>query len=111
MSCGEVTGVALIPRCCACGVGYSYSYNYIGYSYNSNSTPSLGTSMCHECGPKKTKQNKTKQNKQKKPHEKWNKLFHVIEFIVIVIPDGKSYHLPHYVYLLFCLFIVISHSP
>ena len=27
-------------------------------SYNSNLTPSLGTSICHRCGPKKTKINK-----------------------------------------------------
>jgi len=27
-------------------------------SYSSDSTPSLGTSICHRCGPKKTKDKK-----------------------------------------------------
>ena len=31
--------VAWTWRCCGCGVG------------SSNSTPSLGTSICHRCGP------------------------------------------------------------
>ena len=48
-----VTDAAGIPRHCGCGVARSCS---------SNSTPSLGTSICCECGPKKTK---TKQNKKK----------------------------------------------
>ena len=29
-------------------------------SYSSDSTPSLGTSICRECGPKKTKKKKEK---------------------------------------------------
>ena len=36
--------MARIPCCCGCGVASSYS---------SDSTPSLGTSICHRCGPKK----------------------------------------------------------
>ena len=32
-------------------------------SYSSDSTPSLGTSMCRERGPKETKKKKTKQKK------------------------------------------------
>ena len=35
-----------IWHCCGCGVDYSCS---------SDSTPSLGTSICHRCGPKKKK--------------------------------------------------------
>ena len=33
--------------------------------YNSDWTPSLGTSMCHECGPKKKKKKKKKEKKSK----------------------------------------------
>ena len=29
-------------------------------SYSLDSTPSLGTSICHKCGPKKTKEKKKK---------------------------------------------------
>ena len=39
----QVTDAARIWHCYGCAVGCS-----------SNSTPSLGTSMCHGCGPKKT---------------------------------------------------------
>ena len=39
-----VADMAWIPNCCGCGVGGSYS---------SDLTPSLGTSICHGCGPKK----------------------------------------------------------
>ena len=38
--------------------------------YSSNWTPSLGTSICHRCGPKKTKSQKTKKGKEKKKKEK-----------------------------------------
>ena len=40
-----------IWRCCGCG---------IGHSYGSNLTPSLGTSIYHECSPEKTKKKKKK---------------------------------------------------
>ena len=40
----QVTDVAQMQHCCGCGQAGSYS---------SDSTPSLGTSTCHECGPKK----------------------------------------------------------
>ena len=48
----QVADVAWILRCCGCGVGHSHI---------SHSAPSLWTSMCHECGPKKkhTKKNLT----------------------------------------------------
>ena len=36
-------------------------------SYSSNSTPSLGTSICHRCGPKKAKKKKSKKAKTKNP--------------------------------------------
>ena len=36
-------------------------------SYSSDSTPSVGTSICCGCSPKKTKQNKTENGK----NEKW----------------------------------------
>ena len=39
-------------------------------SYSSNSTSSLGTSICHHCGPKKTKK-KDKKNKETKIN-KWD---------------------------------------
>ena len=39
--------MARIWCCCGCGVG------------SSDLTPSLGTSICHECGPKNTKKKKT----------------------------------------------------
>ena len=46
--------MARIWRGCGCGCGGSYS---------SDSTPSLGTFVCLEYGPKKTKgKNETKQN-------------------------------------------------
>ena len=35
-------------------------------SYRFDWIPSLGTSICHGCGPKNTRQNKTKQNKKEK---------------------------------------------
>ena len=38
--------------------------------YSSDSTPSLGTSMCHRCGPKKTKRQKKKKKKIKTPSKK-----------------------------------------
>ena len=40
VSCGVITDTARIWHYCACG---------------SNSTPSLGISMCHGCGPKRQK--------------------------------------------------------
>ena len=43
---------------CGCGCG-------VGGSYSSNSAPSLGTSICCECNPKK--QNKQKKTKKKVP--------------------------------------------
>ena len=42
----QVADAAQIPSCCGCGVGW-----WLG----SDSTPSLGTSICLECGPKKKK--------------------------------------------------------
>ena len=47
-----VADAARIPHCCGCG---------INDSCGSDSTPSLWTSMCHRCSPKKRKkkQNKT----------------------------------------------------
>ena len=39
--------MAQIWHCCRCGMASSYS---------SDLTPSLETSMCHECGPKKKAQ-------------------------------------------------------
>ena len=34
--------------------------------YSSNSTPSLGTSICHECSPKKKKKEKKEKNNQER---------------------------------------------
>ena len=45
----KVADMAWILCCCGCGVGSSYS---------SDSTPSLGTSVCGEFGPKKEKKKK-----------------------------------------------------
>ena len=39
-------------------------------SCSSNSTPSLGTSTCRECGPKKTKERKEEGRKTKREGEK-----------------------------------------
>ena len=47
----QVEETARIWRCCGCGQAGSC---------NSNSTPSLGTSMCHGCGPERTKDKKKK---------------------------------------------------
>ena len=44
----------------------------VANSYGSDLTPSLGTSMCHGYGPKKTKQ-KQKQKQQKKRKKKKGK--------------------------------------
>ena len=52
----EVADGARIPRCCGCGVGWRYSSDW---------TPSLGTSMYHGCGPKKTKKKKKKKEGKK----------------------------------------------
>ena len=48
----------------SCGVAVVQAGNY-----NSHLTPSLGTSKCHGCSPKKAK-NKTKTNKQTKKPKK-----------------------------------------
>ena len=45
----QVADAAQIQHCCGHGVGLSYI---------SDSTPSLGTSMCHRCSPKKEKKKK-----------------------------------------------------
>ena len=47
--------VAQIRCCCGCGVVPSYG---------SNLTPSLETSICHRCGPKKKKKRKEKKKKK-----------------------------------------------
>ena len=46
----QVTDKARILNCCGCGIGWG--------SYSSDWTPSLGTSICLGCGPKKTKKKK-----------------------------------------------------
>ena len=38
----------------------------VASSGSSDLTPSLGTSMCHGCGPKKTKKKKKKKKKERK---------------------------------------------
>ena len=55
MSCGVVTDAARILCCYGCGVGSSNI---------SDETPSLGTSMCRGCGPKRTKDLKKKKKKK-----------------------------------------------
>ena len=45
----------------------------VASSYSSNSTPTLGTSMCHECGPKKDRKKKRTQQWQ---HQILNPLSH-----------------------------------
>ena len=42
----------------------------VASSYSSNSTPSLGTSICHRCRPKKTKKRKEKRKRKKRRKEK-----------------------------------------
>ena len=54
----QVVDMAQILCCYGCGVGRQ--------SYSSNQTPSLGTSLCHKCSPKKTKDQKKKQQQQLK---------------------------------------------
>ena len=46
--------------------------------YSSNSAPSLGTSICHECSPKKDKKKK-KKKKKKKAKEQTNKKVDVMD--------------------------------
>ena len=41
-------------------------------SYSSDSTPSLGTSICCECGPKKQKRKEMTSRSQRKLHPSWN---------------------------------------
>ena len=43
-----------LRSCIAVAVAWAGSY-----SFDSDLTPSLGTSICHECGPKKTKKKKS----------------------------------------------------
>ena len=52
-------------------VGFVNHWATIGTpsSYNSDSTPSLGTSMCHRCGPKQTNK-QTDKNKNRKRKSK-----------------------------------------
>ena len=52
--CRSQTDAAWILHCCGCGIGQRCS---------SYSTPSLGTSICHGCGPKKKKKDKIKKKK------------------------------------------------
>ena len=56
----QVTDSAWILCCCGCGIGWQPC---------SNLTPSLGTSICHGCGPKKTKINKGIQKTKPKENE------------------------------------------
>ena len=53
------------------GSGVAVAVVYAG-SCSSDLTPSLGTSMCRECGPKKTNQstNKNKRKQKKKDQQK-----------------------------------------
>ena len=52
----QVTNMTQIWHCCGCG-----------QQLQSDLTPSLGTSICHRCGPKKTKnKNKKKQQTESK---------------------------------------------
>ena len=53
--------MAQIPHCCGCGCGCGCG---VGSSCGSDSTPRLGTSICHGCGPKKQK-NKKEREKRK----------------------------------------------
>ena len=53
MSCGIGPDVAQILPCCGCGVSSGCS---------SDLTPSLGTSMCQSCSPKKKKKEKKKES-------------------------------------------------
>ena len=56
---------AQIWRCCGCGVARSCS---------SDSTPGLGTSICHRCGPKSNKYvNKYRKKERKKERERERK--------------------------------------
>ena len=55
----QVADVAQVPRCCGCGVGGHCS---------SDRTSSLETSICHRCGPKKTKKEKKNCKGEKKDH-------------------------------------------
>ena len=60
-------------------------------SCNSDLTPSLGTSICSECGPKKTK-NKTKQLSQM-PHNGVSHSLHVYitSLVLIYLITGRLY--------------------
>ena len=58
-SLASLSGLRIL--CCheLCGVGHRCSLDPVLLGdYSSDLTPSLGTSICHGCGPKKTKDKK-----------------------------------------------------
>ena len=57
--CSAVADLAWIPSCCQRGVGQRIQLQL---------DPSLGTSICHGCGPKKTKKKKKKKKRKKLNH-------------------------------------------
>ena len=75
-----------IQHYCGCGAGHHHS---------SNSTPSLGTSICHMCGPtkKKKKRKKTKTKDQNTHTKKMlchiQNICHVLSTMDYLMTDEK----------------------
>ena len=55
--------------------------------YNSDSTPSLETSICHECGPKK--QSKTKQAKTRRIFKMFCENHNIFEKVMMCCKERK----------------------
>ena len=54
----------------AVGCGYGCGLWAVPGSFSSNRTPSLGTSICHKCSPKKQKEKKEERDGKRKGGEK-----------------------------------------
>ena len=55
--------------------------------YSSDSTPSLGTSICHGCSPKKFKRQKKKERKKERNMNLKNKELRLISFVSVTLGE------------------------
>ena len=88
------------------GVGHRWlgSGVAVASSYSSNSTPSLGTSVCLECGPKNRKDKKRKKKKSKEQRQPGDELVTLRSHRgILLFNSGKL--------LSYLAFPVSSHPP
>ena len=85
-------------RICRCRELWCRSQTQLG-SCSSHWTPSLGTSLCHECGPTKQKKKKKKKPTERKPYLEVHQLKKKNFFFLFCWFFGK----PEWLVFLFCL--------